>query len=311
MDSPLFFDSGKILSLKGSGFNANMSPKEFHNLNNYQCLALAFCLLLFNQQVLGKVETRRRYESPFEDLFEEGKHVAKQLAAFYHQIKDNKEVRQTTDKITTFVKANPDRVGIGLGIVASSWLLYQSIDLGKIERFFDEIEELKGQFKEYSRLKMPKLEELYHRAGEATDYSKPEKQKAYTDVCEELLKYFAELQDNLNKIDDFTTDVNKRKRDAGINAAISSTLTVLAVFIAIVIGGPVTIATFVWTSVAVAMMGISTASTIMSLKNAHDLTMASERLTTEKHDLRRLREVVKENIEEIIRFIQEISLDLH
>lgn len=277
---------------------------KFRSLQNYQCVALAFCLLLFNQQVVGKVGSRRRYESAFQDLFQKGKNVAQQLASFHLSTKDDKALRQNTDRVMAFVKANPDKIAIGAGLAASSWLLYQSMVLGsEIDRFFDEIQELKGEFKQYYLVEVPKLEELYHRIRRVTDYEEPEKQKAYFRVLyKELMKYYRDLERIMDNVDDIIADVNNAKNDAVISTALSGSIAVLA-GVTLVVGGPVAMAPVVWKSGVVTTMGISSVSTVMSLRNAQDLTKASRRLKTLKQDLRQLRGHVMEKMMDIIEYI--------
>ncbi|KXJ16581.1 hypothetical protein AC249_AIPGENE2034 [Exaiptasia diaphana] len=164
-------------------------------LRYHQYVALLFCVLVLSQQVVGKAE-RKRYESAFENLFRRGKDAINQLSGFHIAVENNKELHQTMTKIKHFVKTNPDKVGLGIGLAASSWLLYQSVILAnETQRFFDEIEELKGQFNKYYLQEVPKLEDLFRKTRDQLYENDQEKRKEhFRTIYKHLMKYFQDLQ---------------------------------------------------------------------------------------------------------------------
>ena len=257
--------------------------------------------MLMNQQVLGDVQGRRRYESAFENLFQKGRDAAQQLKYFHIVTTDNKVLQKNTEKVMAFVKANPDKIGVAVGLAASSWLLYESIALGmEVGRFFDEIVELKGQFDQYKNAKIPELEKHYAMVRDMADGMNPSKErKNFKKIYKELLRYYQDLQKVMDNVDDVIADVNKGKIDTVINSVLSGSI-VFGSLVALVTGGPTTLSAAAWNGAVGTTLIISSGSTCLSLKNMYDLDKASRRLQDLKQNLRGLRKHVMEKMIDII-----------
>ena len=277
---------------------------KFRKLTNCQSFALALTLMLMNQQVLSDVQGRRRYESAFENLFQKGRDAAQQLASFHLATKDDKDLQQNTDKVMAFVKANPDKAGVAVALVASSWLLYQSITLGEeVGRFFDDIVELKGQFDQFKNGKIPELEKEYAMVRDMADGTNPRLERKYfTKIYKELLCYYQDLQRIMDIVDDVMADVNNGKTDAVINIAVSGSIAIGSLVV-LIVGGPTTMAPVFWNCGVAATLGLSSASTCLSLKNMDDLDKACLRLLDLQLILRKLRKHVLEKMMDIIQFV--------
>ena len=274
---------------------------KFRKLTNCRSFALALCLMLMNQQVLGDVQGRRRYESAFENLFQKGRDAAQQLASFHLETRNDKALQQNTDKVMAFVKANPDKVGVAVALVASSWLLYQSIALGEeVGRFFDEIVELKGQFDQYKNAKIPELEQEYAMVRDMADGTNPRLEKEYfKKIHKQLFGYCQDLQRIMDIVDDVIADVNNGKTDAVINIAVSGSVAIGSL-VALIVGGPNTMDPVWWNHGVAATLGLSSVSTCLSLRNKHDLDKASCRLRNLQLNLRELREHIMVKMMKII-----------
>ena len=254
-----------------------------------------------NQQVLGDVQGRRRYESAFENLFQKGRDATQQLKHFHIVTTDNNVLQKNTEKVMAFVKANPDKIGVAVGLAASSWLLYQSIALGmEVGRFFDEIVELKGQFDQYRSAKIPELEKQYAMVRDMADGENPSKEREnFKKIYMELLGYSKDLEKIMDIVHDVIADVDKGKNDAVITMAVSGCIAVLS-GVALLAGGPIAMAPAMWKGGVVATLGLSSASTCLSLKNKNDLDKASRRLRDLQLNLRELKAHIMDKMMDII-----------
>ncbi|XP_032226178.1 uncharacterized protein LOC116609459 [Nematostella vectensis] len=97
-------------------------------------------------------------------------------------------------------------------------------------------------------------------------------------------------------------DVNTTKLDAVINAALSGAIAVGAAT-ALIAGGPVVLSSGMYTAFCMAVGGISSAGTTLSLKNAHDLKRVEEKLKTLKSEVMELRNLVNERMRDILLFV--------
>ena len=205
---------------------------------------------------------------------------------------NNSAWQKIASSISQFAEAHGGKVqnvGVAGGFLLSSFLLYKSVTLaGEIEGFFDEIEELKGQYKAQNDEK-DQLRLLYERVPKMMMQQNIEP-KAMRNFFKEIWKksniYFRNVQGILDKAEDLIQSVMKAKGDADVNKSVSALVALLA-GTALVVGNPVSM---LFSTGLVLTTGMASGSTVLSLKNSRDAQRAYDKLNVLKGHLRQLRD---------------------
>ena len=205
---------------------------------------------------------------------------------------NNSAWQQIASSISQFAEAHGGKVqnvGVAGGFLLSSFLLYKSVTLaGEIEGFFDEIEELKGQYKAHNA-ETASLMRLYEGVPKMMMQQNIEP-KAMRNFFKENWKnsnkYFRNVQGILDKVEDLIQSVIKAKSQADVNARVSALVAILA-GTALVVVNPVSM---LCSTGLVLTTGIASGSTVLSLKNSRDAQRAYDKLNVLKGHLRQLRD---------------------
>ena len=205
---------------------------------------------------------------------------------------NNSAWQKIASSISQFAEAHGGKVqnvGVAGGFLLSSFLLYKSVTLaGEIEGFFDEIEELKGQYKAHNA-ETDQLKLLYERVPKMMMQQNIEP-KAVRNFFKENWKksniYFRNVQGILDKVEDLIQSVMKAKGDADVNKSVSALVAFLA-GTALVAVNPVSM---LCSTGLVLTTGVASGSTVLSLKNSRDAQRACDKLDVLKGHLRQLRE---------------------
>ena len=203
--------------------------------------------------------------------------------------------QQIVSSISQFAENHGGKVqnvGVAGGILISSFLLYKSVTLsGEIEGFFDEIEELKGQYKAHNA-ETASLMRLYEGVPKMMMQQNIEP-KAMRNFFKENWKnsnkYFRNVQGILDKVEDLIQSVIKAKSQADVNARVSALVAILA-GTALVVGTPMSMPVWLYHTGLVLTTGMASGSTVLSLKNSRDAQRACDKLNVLKEHLRQLRE---------------------
>ena len=205
---------------------------------------------------------------------------------------NNSAWQKIASSISQFAEAHGDKVGVAGGFLLSSFLLYKSVTLtGEIEGFFDEIEELKGQYKAHNA-ETASLIQLYERVPKMMMQQNIEPKAMRTFFMEILKKsniYFRNVQGILDKVQDLIQSVMEAKGDAAFNTSVSALVAFLA-GTALVAGIPVSMPVWLYSTGLVLTTGMASGSTVLSLKNSRDAQRAYDKLNVLKGNLRQLRE---------------------
>ena len=207
---------------------------------------------------------------------------------------NNSAWQQIASSISQFAEAHGGKVqnvGVAGGFLLSSFLLYKSVTLaGEIEGFFDEIEELKGQYKAHNA-ETASLMRLYEGVPKMMMQQNIEP-KAMRNFFKENWKnsnkYFRNVQGILDKVEDLIQSVIKAKSQADVNARVSALVAILA-GTALLVGTPVSMPVWLYRTGLVLTTGMASGSTVLSLKNSRDAQRAYDKLKVLKGHLRQLR----------------------
>ena len=207
----------------------------------------------------------------------------------------NSAWQKIASSISQFAEAHGGKVqnvGVAGGFLLSSFLLYKSVTLaGEIEGFFDEIEELKGQYKAHNA-ETDQLKLLYERVPKMMMQQNIEP-KAVRNFFKENWKksniYFRNVQGILDKVEDLIQSVMKAKGDADVNKSVSALVALLA-GTALVAVNPVSMPVWLYGTGLALTTGMASGSTVLSLKNSRDAQRACDKLNVLKGHLRQLRE---------------------
>ena len=218
---------------------------------------------------------------------------------------NNPAWQKTVSSISQFAEADgvkAQNVGVAGGFLLSSFLLYKSVTLaGEIEGFFDEIEELKGQYKAHNA-ETDSLRLLYERVPKMMMQQNIDL-KAMRNFFKEIWKksniYFRNVQGILDKAEDLIQSVMKAKGDADINKSVSALVALLA-GTALVAVNPVSM---LFSTGLVLTTGMASGSTVLSLKNSRDAQKAYDKLKVLKGHLRRLRGELDKLMEKLLNFL--------
>ena len=215
---------------------------------------------------------------------------------------NNSAWQKIASSISQFAEAHGGKVqnvGVAGGFLLSSFLLYKSVTLaGEIEGFFDEIEELKGQYKAHNA-ETDSLRLLYERVPKMMMQQNIDL-KAMRNFFKEIWKksniYFRNVQGILDKAEDLIQSVMKAKGDADINKSVSALVALLA-GTALVAVNPVSM---LFSTGLVLTTGMASGSTVLSLKNSRDAQRAYDKLNVLKGHLRQLRDELDQLREKLI-----------
>ena len=215
---------------------------------------------------------------------------------------NNSAWQKIASSISQFAEAHGGKVqnvGVAGGFLLSSFLLYKSVTLaGEIEGFFDEIEELKGQYKAHNA-ETDSLRLLYERVPKMMMQQNIDL-KAMRNFFKEIWKksniYFRNVQGILDKVGDLIQSVMKAKGDADVNKSVSALVALLA-GTALVAVNPVSM---LFSTGLVLTTGMASGSTVLSLKNSRDAQRAYDKLNVLKGHLRQLRDELDQLREKLI-----------
>ena len=207
---------------------------------------------------------------------------------------NNSAWQQIASSISQFAEAHGGKVqnvGVAGGFLLSSFLLYKSVTLaGEIEGFFDEIEELKGQYKAHNA-QTASLIKLYERVPKMMMQQNIEPKamrKFFKENWKDSDDYFRNVQGILDKVEDLIQSVIKAKSQADVNARFSALVAFLA-GTALVAGTPVSMPVWLYRTGLVLTTGIASGSTVQSLNNSRNAQRAYNKLNVLKGHLRQLR----------------------
>ena len=208
---------------------------------------------------------------------------------------NNPAWQQIASSISQFAEAHGGKVqnvGVAGGFLISSFLLYKSVTLSsELERFFDGIEELKGQYKvENSNMALLiKLHERVPKMMMQQNIEPSAMRQFFKEDWKRSRDYFRNVQGILDTVEDLIQSVMKAKSEADVNARVSAVVAILA-GTALVAGTPVSMPVWLYRTGLVLTTGMAAGSTALSLKNSRDAQRAYDKLNVLKGHLRRLRE---------------------
>ena len=216
---------------------------------------------------------------------------------------NNPTWRKTVSSISQFAEAHGvkvQHVGVAGGFLLSSFLLYKSVTLeGEIEGFFDEIEELKGQYKAHNA-ETDSLIQFHERVTQIMTQQNVEPKSMRQYFMEDWTKsreYFRNVQRILDAVEDLMQSFMEAKSQAEVNARFSALVAIVA-GTAVVAGTPASMP--VW---LVLITGMASGSTVLSLKNSKDAQKAYGKLKVLKGHLRRLRGELDQLMERLLKFL--------
>ena len=258
--------------------------------------------LLFAAEVGLHIESLNNLVCPTIQQFRE---VTQKLSA---AAGNNPAWQKTVSSISQFAEAHGGKVqnvGVAGGFLLSSFLLYKSVTLaGEIEGFFDEIEELKGQYKAHNA-QTASLIKLYERVPKMMMQQNIEPKamrKFFKENWKDSDDYFRNVQGILDKVEDLIQSVIKAKSQADVNARFSALVAFLA-GTALVAGTPVSMPVWLYRTGLVLTTGMAAGSTVLSLKNSRDAQKAYDKLKVLKGHLRRLRGELDQLMERLLNFL--------